>query len=226
MRLTRYIFALPIFLFLAACSKKQAPATPTVASVAPAAAAATDPTSTGLTPAAPAPAAPAANSGIRSIDLKPFVEAHLGDLNPDLADLATDCGDGQKPLQSLAPAKYGDLDGDGQEEAAIEGWSCLSGNGGADFRGVLKLLPDAKLAVLPMQPTPKTFKGRNPYADLRGHMVIEIKNGQLVELYPIYKDDDPNCCGQGGTRNFIYRWDGHQFVLDDIIDAPPEKGGA
>jgi hypothetical protein len=177
-------------------------------------------------PTAAVAAAPSANSGIRSIDLKPFVESHLGELNPDLADLATDCGDGQKPLQSLAPAKYGDLDGDGQEEAAIEGWSCLSGNGGADFRGVLKLLPDAKLAVLPMQPIPKTFKGRNPYADLRGHMVIDIKNGRLVELYPIYKDGDPNCCGEGGTRNFIYRWDGHQFVLDDIIDAPPEKGGA
>ena len=170
----------------------------------------------------------AANSAIRSVDLKPFIESHLGELNPDLADLATDCGEGQKPLQSLGPFLYGDLDGDGQEEAAVEGFSCLSGNGGADFRGVLKLLPGGKLEVLPIDPMPKIFKGRNPYADLRGHMVIEIKDGRLNEVYGVYKDADPNCCATGGDRHFIYRWDGHRFVLDDIIDVPPEhdaKGG-
>jgi hypothetical protein len=167
----------------------------------------------------------AANSGIRAIDLKPFIESHLGDLNPDLADLATDCGEGQKRLQSLAPALYADLDADGQEEAAVEGFSCLSGNGGADFRGVLKLMPDGKLSVMPIEPTPKTFKGRNPYADLRGHMVIAIKDGRLNEVYGIYNGSEPNCCPDGGERHLIYRWDGHQFVLDDMIDVPPAKGG-
>lgn len=162
---------------------------------------------------------------IRAMDVKPFVEAHLGELNPDLADLDTACGEGQKPLQSLAPVLYGDLDGDGQEEAAVEGFSCLSGNGGADFRGVLKLLPDGKLVVLPFEPTPKTFKGRNPYAELRGHMVIEIKEGRLNEVYGIYNGSEANCCPEGGERRFVYRWDGHRFALDDMIDVPPQKSG-
>jgi hypothetical protein len=166
-----------------------------------------------------------ANSAIRSIDLKAFIESHLGELNPDLADLATACGEGQQPLQSLAPALYADLDGDSQEEAAVEGWSCLSGNGGADFSGVLKVLPGGKLAVLPIDPLPKTFKGRNPYAGLRGHMAMAIKDGRLNEVYGIYKDSDANCCPEGGERRFIYRWDGRRFVLDDIIDVPPAKGG-
>jgi hypothetical protein len=169
--------------------------------------------------------APAANSAIRSLDLKPFIESHLGELNPDLADLATDCGEGQKPLQSLAPALYADLDGDGQEEAAVEGWSCLSGNGGADFWGVLKLQPSGKLAVLPIDPMPKTFKGRNSYEDLRGHISLEIKDGRLNEVYGIYKSSDANCCPEGGARRFIYRWDGHRFALDDMIDSPPAKSG-
>jgi hypothetical protein len=169
--------------------------------------------------------AAAANSGIRAIDLKPFIESHLGDLNPDLADLATDCGEGQKRLQSLAPALYADLDADGQEEAAVEGFSCLSGNGGADFRGVLKLMPDGKLSVMPIEPMPKIFKGRNPYADLRGHMVIAIKDGRLNEVYAIYNGSEPNCCPEGGERHLIYRWDGHQFVLDDMIDVSPAKSG-
>jgi hypothetical protein len=167
----------------------------------------------------------AKTSPIRALDLKPFVESHLDQLNPNLVDLATECGDGQERLQSLAPVLYGDLDGDGQEEAVVIGWSCLSGNGGADFRGVLKLNPDGKLSVLPIERMPKTFKGRDSYADLRGHMVVEIKDGRLCEVYGIYNDPDPNCCPEGGERRFIYRWDGHRFALDDMIDIPPAKGG-
>ena len=165
-------------------------------------------------------------SGIRAMDITTFVETHLGELNPDLADLESACGEGQKPLQSLAPILYGDLDGDGQEEAAIEGFSCLSGNGGADFSGVVKLMPDRKLAVLPIEPMPTTFKGRNAYADLRGHMVIEIKDGRLHQVYAIYTGTEANCCPEGGERRFIYRWDGHRFALDDMIDIPPAKSGS
>jgi hypothetical protein len=165
-------------------------------------------------------------SGIRTMDITTFVETHLGELNPDLADLETACGEGQKPLQSLAPILYGDLDADGQEEAAVEGFSCLSGNGGADFSGVVKLMPDGKLAVLPIESMPKTFKGRNAYADLRGHMVIEIKDGRLHQVYAIYTGTEANCCPEGGERRFIYRWDGHRFTLDDMIDIPPAKSGS
>jgi hypothetical protein len=168
----------------------------------------------------------AKTSGIRAIDVKAFVEAHLGDLNPDLADLDTDCGEGQKHVQSLAPALYGDLDGDGEEEVAVEGWSCLSGNGGADFWGVLKLMPSGKITVLPIQPMPKNFKGRDPYEGLRGHIRLEIQDGRLVEIYPTYPDEKAcNNCSEG-ERRFIYRWDGQHFALDDIIGVPDSKAGS
>jgi hypothetical protein len=163
--------------------------------------------------------------GIRAVNVKEFVEAHVGELNPDLADLETDCGEGQNRIKSLAPVQYGDLDGDGQEEAAVEGWSCLSGNGGADFWGVLKLMSDGKVAVLPIEAMPKTFKGRNPHEGLRGHMKLEISEGRLVETYPTYPNEQAcNSCSEG-ARRFIYRWDGHKFVLDDIIEVPPDAGG-
>jgi hypothetical protein len=163
---------------------------------------------------------------MRAIDIKSYLEAHLGELFPDLADLETDCGEGRKPLQSLAPVLYGDLDGDGQEEAAIEGWSCLSGNGGADFFGVLKLKTAGKLVSLPIEPLPKTFNGHKTTGDLRGHMVLEIQDGKLLEQYGIYSDADPNCCPTGGERHFVYRWDGQRFALDAMVDVPPEKSGA
>jgi len=89
---------------------------------------------------------------------------------------------------------------------------------------VIKLMPDGKLAALPFEPTPRNFKGRDPNANLRGHMVIAIKGGRFVESYGIYNGNEPNCCPEGGSRDLIYRWDGQRFVLDDIIDAPAENG--
>jgi len=217
-------------LILISCNKPQSPVSPNVPQVVPSAPAASAAPAQSVQASAGVSAAitPTANGktvGIRTMDVKPFVESHLGEQNPDLVDLDTACGDGEKPLQSLAPVLYGDLDGDGQEEAVVEGWSCLSGNGGADFRGVLKLMEDGKLSVLPIDPMPKTFKGRNATADLRGHMVVDIKDGRLHEVYAIYTGAEANCCPEGGERRFIYRWDGHQFVVDDMIDVPPAKSG-
>jgi hypothetical protein len=208
---------------LATGCKKQQTATQSAAVPVPSAARTNQPAAPGLRDVDLDANAPPKLASIRTMDLKPFVESHLGELNPDLADLQTDCGGGGNPLQSLAPVLYGDLDGDGQEEAVLEGWSCLSGNGGADFRGVIKLMPTGKLAVLPIAPLPKTFKGRDPYTGLRGHMVVQIEHGKLVELLGIYADKDLNCCPENGERKFVYRWDGQRFVLDDIIDVPPEK---
>jgi len=174
---------------------------------------------------ASAPAEPQTKTNIRNADLNAYVKAHVGDLNPDLADLQTDCGDGQPPVSSIAPPEFGDLDGDGEEEAAIVGFSCLSGTGGADFFGVLKLLPDSKIAVLPIEELPKTFKGRNPQGGLRGHLQLRIKGLRLLEVFPIYNGGEPNCCPEGGQRQFMYRWNGHKFVLDDVVDVPPENSG-
>ena len=168
---------------------------------------------------------PQTKPSIRNSDLNAYVIAHIGDLNPDLADLQTACGEGQPPVSSIAPPEFGDLDGDGEEEAAIAGFSCLSGTGGADFFGVLKLLPGGKITVLPIEELPKTFKGRNPQEGLRGHLQLRIKDGRLLEVFPIYNNGEPNCCAEGGQRQFVYRWNGHKFVLDDVVDVPPEKSG-
>lgn len=169
--------------------------------------------------------APQARANIRNSDLNSYVKAHLGLLNSDLADLQTECGEGQPPVSSIAPPEFGDLDGDGQQEAAIVGFSCLSGTGGPDFFGVLKLLPDGKLAVLPMEELPKVFKGRNPLEGLRGHLQLRIKDAQLLEVFPVYNGGEPNCCPEGGERQFVYRWNGHKFVVQDVVDVAPAKSG-
>jgi hypothetical protein len=103
----------------------------------------------------------------------------------------------------------------------------MSGTAGVDFFGVLKRKPDGKLTALPIEAERKEFKGRRNLGEgLRGHLSLEIENGRLVEIFPVYTSGEPNCCAEGGKRRFVYRWNGQAFVLDDIIDVPPEKSGS
>ena len=162
--------------------------------------------------------------GIRRIDLPAFLKSRYFDIRPDLKDLDEVCAGGQPRIQNVT-LEYGDLGGDGREEALYEGFTCYSGTGGADFFGVLKLKPDGKLVALRIAPTPKVFKGRNPEQNLRlPKQRHAIQNGRLGVIYPVYKNED-ECytCATGGERQFVHRWDGHQFALDDIIDVPQER---
>jgi hypothetical protein len=172
----------------------------------------------------------APGKGIRGVDLKGFLETHYREVQPELQAepnidvLKEECGENQEPIRSLAPFQYDDLDGDGLEEAVYQGFTCMSGTAGVDFFGVLKMMPDGKIIALPIEAEKKEFKGRsNIYDGLRGHLSLTINNARLAETYPVYTGNEANCCPEGGTRKFLYRWNGQQFVLDDIIEVPPEK---
>jgi hypothetical protein len=52
-------------------------------------------------------------------------------------------------------------------------------------------------------------------------MSLAVKNGKLVEVYPVYRDEkECEACSSGGQRRFIFQWDGSRFVLEDAIDVP------
>ena len=174
-------------------------------------------------PFAASVSAPKFAKSIRDVDLMAYIKTHLAEISPDMADLDTTCGEGQAAVLSIAPIQYGDLDGDGQEEAAFEGFSCLSGTGGADFWGVLKLVPNGKIKVLPIEEIPKTFKGRDVSAGLRGHLVLQIHNGYLHQVLPIYNEGNANCCPNGGERHFVFRWNNQKFALQDVFDVPDKE---
>lgn len=160
---------------------------------------------------------------IRNVKLDQFLKAHLAELNPDLAHIDTECGKDQEPIRHQALEQYGDLDSDGEEEALVQGNSCMSGTFGEDFYGVLKLMQDGKVGVLPINETiPKLFKGRPPLEGFRGKFLWKIEKSLLTEQFPVYAEDDPNASPSLGRRKLIFRWDGHQFVFDDMIDVAPE----
>jgi hypothetical protein len=36
---------------------------------------------------------------------------------------------------------------------------------------------------------------------------------EVLEIVPIYRRGDPNCCPSGGSRDTIFRWNGRRFVI-------------
>ncbi|HET8922393.1 MAG TPA: hypothetical protein VFN26_05285 [Candidatus Acidoferrum sp.] len=124
---------------------------------------------------------------------------------------------------TIASTSFGDLDGDGREEAAVTGYSCMAGTYGTDVMAVFKLQPTGEIVEMDWDRSlrGKLFQGHNPFEGLRGKMGVSIEQGKLTEVYPVYAKDDPNSSPSLGTREFVYRWDGHQFILDDIIGIPP-----
>lgn len=164
-------------------------------------------------------------NGIRSMNLNAWIETHVGELNPNLANMR--CDEGKSVIDNQWATEYVDLDGDGQEEAVVQAWSCVSGRGDTkqnpdcvgytppDIVGVLKLLPQGKIAVLPLPETPKTFRGRRVNQDLVGFSRLNLRKGKLIE---VYETAGPNGCPLG-EREFVYRWDGRQFILDNVTDV-------
>jgi hypothetical protein len=151
-------------------------------------------------PRTDARSAPTENSkrprqGIHDVDVERFVKTHYNELDPNLESLQEECGEGQAYIRSVE-IQYGDVDGDGQEEALFQGYTCLAGTSGVDYSGIVKLQPDGKLVGLPIAP-----------------------------VYPVYKGDECEACSSGGQRKFVFRWNGHEFVLDDIINVPPDRAG-
>ena len=162
--------------------------------------------------------------GIRAAHVAKFLNSHYAELDSNLESLKVECSEGEDPIRNV-DIQYGDLDGDGQEEALFQGYTCMAGTSGIDYSGIVKLQPDGKLVGLPITPPPDTFNGRKPLEGLRGHVRLAIEDGRLVEVFPVYKGDECEACSEGGQRKFVFRWNGQQFVLDDIINLPPDKAG-
>jgi len=160
---------------------------------------------------------------IRAVDVKQMLEDNTFGLAPEseMAELKENCADNGRDLLDVENLDYADLDGDGQEEAIYEGFTCMSGSGGMDFFGVVKLTRQGKLVDMPIKPHEGPFKGRDLYYGLRGHMSLAVQNGNLVEAYPVYADEkECEACSSGGQRQFIFHWDGSRFVLENVIDVP------
>jgi hypothetical protein len=102
---------------------------------------------------------------------------------------------------------FGDLDGDGYEDAAVTAFSCQAGQSPPDLLAVFKQTDSANIVELPLDDmgNASKFAGEDILDNLRGPWRIEIDKGELVVRYLIWAPDAPKCGDADCTTDFIYR---------------------
>ncbi len=148
---------------------------------------------------------------IRSIDFETLLNTQF--------DYHTDCAvaPGVDTIKDFATI-YADITGDGNEEAVITAWSCLSGTGGADVHVVYSLDNQGNPIRLPVEES-LVFEGKDYSVGIAGHVKYGVEYGSLVMRMPVYRDGDANCCPSGGDRAFTFEWDGKSFVVSKVADT-------
>jgi hypothetical protein len=107
--------------------------------------------------------------------------------------------DGQSSLLDLgrltrlevdAAVAYGDLDGDGSDEAAVHVVCSFGANGADDSIQVWSVRNGSPAIVDTLSEPPARLAGPLPPAVKR----VAISDGEVVVTWTHYGDDDPNCC--------------------------------
>lgn len=107
---------------------------------------------------------------------------------------------------------YGDLTGDGVEEAVVP----MSTGGTQGIVGFVVLTPegDSARSLLMELPT-----------GARGGLSLQISNGKLVETQAVPAADDPECC-PSMLKVTTYAWDGSVLTVESADTVPNPAGGA
>ena len=127
-------------------------------------------------------------------------------------------------IRAFQHEPYGDLDGDGREEAAVTAFSCLAGNGGPDLIAVFTLTANGKVeesadSQLAQSATEPSQRGAIQASACEAHqMTVGHREWPLIKSSPSSWESTP-LRASGGTREFIYRWKSDKLVLDDVVDV-------
>ena len=156
----------------------------------------TSPTSAAT--AAASPTAGATPSGeIRSLDIA---------ASPDVKQLMTDTG-GTLAQENVV---YGDLTGDGIEEAIAP----IASGGTMGYVAFAVLTPVGTSTKTLLKETPPGGRG----------FQVSIEEDHLVITEPVPGPDDPECC-PSMLRKTIYAWNGAALAVDDVQTVPNPAGG-
>jgi hypothetical protein len=160
------------------------------------------PDATSAAPTTGAGATPATSStasgAIRAIDLKQTAPVQ---------QLLKDTGGEFVQSQVI----YGDLTGDGIDEAVVP---VSSGGTMGDIAYVVLTPAGGGVAALPMA------KGDTS----SGGIAVSIDGGKLVDTRPQYGPNDPNCC-PSLLRKTTYTWDGQQLAVASTASVPNPDAG-
>jgi hypothetical protein len=124
------------------------------------------------------------------------------------------CGETGKEGVNVLDTVFGDVDGDGEDEAAVMAFSCLAGTSGPDLIAVYKLEMDGKVIELPIAGPSweEMMKGLDPKVVSLRLGQIRIEKQTYYQTYSIWGGD------KNQNREFAYRWDGHRLALVGMKD--------
>jgi len=135
------------------------------------------------------------------------------------------CSESDRGPVDIENTVFGDLDGDGLEEAAVTAFSCQAGQTPPDMLAVFHRQPSGEVVPWPLQPKEDSAKFRNtkiPW-EYRGPWDIQIDKGRLIVRYLFWDEKAPKCGDSDCTQDFIYQWDGHQLALVELVRNPAVK---
>lgn len=130
--------------------------------------------------------------------------------------METICAGMQTSEINLADTVFGDLDGDGQDEAAVMAFSCFAGTSGPDLTAVYKMLPKGKIVELQIESPSqeKVYRGLKADEVSLRLRAIKIEKQTYTEEYTIWGP------GHDDARDFSYRWNGRKLALVSVKDLP------
>jgi hypothetical protein len=124
---------------------------------------------------------------------------------------------------------YGDLDGDGEDEAAVSFTAEVCGGGGTlndallvyTYKGAeTRRLPELDYADAGCEKNAKEC----PLTPVPGVGVsFDEANAAIVVEFRFRHDDDPICC-PSYSRKTLYKWDGSKFFVEKRGKAGPKDG--
>ncbi len=123
-------------------------------------------------------------------------------------------------VASSTEVTYGDVTGDGNEEASVMARSCVSGTGGPDILRVYTMNATGTPVELTVGDNNLQFQGKDYGIGFGGHMHFRIMKGKFIEEWPLYQKGDANCCPSGGMRSAEFQWNGIKLVIQRIYDTP------
>ena len=105
---------------------------------------------------------------------------------------------------------YGDLDGDGSDEAVVHALCTYGANGSQDTIQVWSVNSDDDPTLVDsLSEPPARVTGPFPPAV----KAIVVRNGQLLVTWTHYRDGDPNCCASQQT---VLRYELDDGALDQV----------
>jgi len=99
--------------------------------------------------------------------------------------------------QGVDAVKCGDVTGDGKPELTV---TFASGGTAGDTGWAIFTAVGSRWKALFVQP--HAYK-----------VGLYLQGGDVIEVQPIYRKNDPNCCPTGGFEHRRHHWNGTRFVI-------------